>query len=259
MLRILIPSSLTMESKDWKIKTYKVGQIARIASIFRVDEILIYKDREWDESDFISVILRYAETPQYLRKTLFPLSKELRYVGTIPPLRTEHHPLPGEIKIGEIRDGIFDGEKVDIGAKNFAKMKMKMRKKVKKGRRMSFRVLSIHPLMVEPAEPEGYRGYKVKICGSLGSTLKKLDSTIIFTSRYGESITKKMEDIRRKNVTFVFGSPTRGVREILEDEGLSPENFSPLIINMVPEQGTATVRVEEALIATLSIYNMVRW
>jgi hypothetical protein len=68
-----------------------------------------------------------------------------------------------------------------------------------------------------------------------------------------------MEDIRRKNVTFVFGSPTRGVREILEDEGLSPENFSPLIINMVPEQGTATVRVEEALIATLSIYNMVRW
>ena len=92
-LSILIPSSLTSESKDPRIKTYKVGQIARLASIFRVDKIIIYKDPEYDDSKFIDLVLRYAETPQYLRKQLFPLRDELKYVGVIPPLRTPHHPL----------------------------------------------------------------------------------------------------------------------------------------------------------------------
>jgi hypothetical protein len=34
-LTILIPSSLTAETRDRRIKTYKVGQIARAASVFR--------------------------------------------------------------------------------------------------------------------------------------------------------------------------------------------------------------------------------
>ncbi|MHC1579550.1 MAG: putative RNA uridine N3 methyltransferase, partial [Candidatus Alkanophagales archaeon] len=92
MLSILIPSSLTMDTADMKLKTYKVGQVARAASIFCVDEIVIYKDREYDDSRFIERVLRYAETPQYLRKRLFGLEPELRFAGVIPPLRTRHHP-----------------------------------------------------------------------------------------------------------------------------------------------------------------------
>mgnify|MGYP003887567263 CR=1 FL=1 len=43
--------------------------------------------------------------------------------------------------------------------------------------------------------------------------------------------------------------------EILKDEGHSIEEFDHPVINVIKDQGTATVRVEEALIATLTIYN----
>jgi hypothetical protein len=61
-----------MESADMRIRTLKVGTIARAAAVFRVDRIVIYRDREFDDSRFISRVLQYAETPQYLRKRLFP-------------------------------------------------------------------------------------------------------------------------------------------------------------------------------------------
>ncbi|MFQ6119794.1 MAG: putative RNA uridine N3 methyltransferase, partial [Methanosarcinales archaeon] len=48
-LFILIPSSLTIESQDLKIKTYKVAQIARAVSVFRVDKIIIYKDKDYND------------------------------------------------------------------------------------------------------------------------------------------------------------------------------------------------------------------
>jgi len=49
-LAIIIPSSLTSESKDQRMKTYNVGQIAMAASIFRLDRIIIYRDPEYDDS-----------------------------------------------------------------------------------------------------------------------------------------------------------------------------------------------------------------
>ena len=60
---ILIPSSLTMESRDTRVNTLKVGQIARAAAVFRVSRIVIYRDQEYNDSQFISMILRYMETP----------------------------------------------------------------------------------------------------------------------------------------------------------------------------------------------------
>src|SRR5512137_930484 len=90
---ILIPSSLTMETQDRRLNTQKVGLIARAAAVFRMNRIVVYKDPEHDDSRFISMVLRYMETPQYLRKMLIPRREELRHVGTLPPLRTAHHPV----------------------------------------------------------------------------------------------------------------------------------------------------------------------
>jgi hypothetical protein len=81
-----------MESRDTRVNTLKVGQIARAAAVFRVSRIVIYRDQEYNDSRFISMILRYMETPQYLRKLLIPRREELRHVGMLPPLRTSHHP-----------------------------------------------------------------------------------------------------------------------------------------------------------------------
>ncbi len=74
-IQLAIPSSLTIETADQKIKTYKVGQIARAAAIFKVNRIAIFRDAAHDDSRFIAAILQYMEAPQYLSKAAFPALK----------------------------------------------------------------------------------------------------------------------------------------------------------------------------------------
>jgi predicted SPOUT superfamily RNA methylase MTH1 len=55
---------------------------------------------------------------------------------------------------------------------------------------------------------------------------------------------------------ILFGSPRSGLQEILQEEGTSLENVANITLNFVPEQGTATVRTEEALYIVLGIINL---
>lgn len=71
-----------------------IGEIARTLAMFRVDEIIIYHDNKTDKKDSINHLitnLQYLETPQYLRKTLFPLSESLANAGLMNPLDASHH------------------------------------------------------------------------------------------------------------------------------------------------------------------------
>jgi len=81
-LSIFIPASITAESKDLRIKTYKVGLIGRSAAIFKADKIVVYNDiSDGKEVKFISDVLTYMNTPQYLRKKVFPITRELKKRG----------------------------------------------------------------------------------------------------------------------------------------------------------------------------------
>ncbi len=55
---------------------------------------------------------------------------------------------------------------------------------------------------------------------------------------------------------IVFGSYKEGVGEMITREGRRVEEVFDYILNTVPEQGTATVRTEEAIISTLAIFNI---
>ncbi len=264
-LCLLIPSSLTIESSDRRIKTYKIGQIARAASIFRVNHIFIYKDKAFDDSKFIDTVLRYLETPQYLRKKLFPLNEDLRNVGVVPPLRTAHHPLnskSSKLSLEELREGIMIEKRnktilVDIGVEMPARLISK--EKLTKFRRITTKIISKDPLEVELINRDDiscWWGYNTKIVGSLAKTLKVVESgTVVFTSKHGEDFKGGAVLNNEDCVTFVFGSPRRGVESILKDEGLSSGDFSGCVVNTIPDQGTETVRTEEAIFATLAIYN----
>ncbi len=266
-LSILIPSSLTSESKDQRIKTYKVGQIARLASIFRVDRIVIYKDPEYDDSKFIDLVLRYAETPQYMRKQLFPLRDELKYVGVIPPLRTPHHPLQAP-NIGEFREGIVTkvgpGENawVDIGVKS--PVPLYTDKIVNRGERVTVKIFSRRPLKVKLVDKRRipiYWGYLTQVLDTLGKALKE-QSKVIATSRHGEVLSIKMlsrlEEAMQGEISIAFGSPNKGLDSILKEEGLLLSNLSDYIINTIPHQGTDTIRIEEAISTTLAMLNIIR-
>jgi len=254
-LHIFIPDSLLEETADPKIRTYKVGQIARAAAIFGVEHIWIYKAGGRD-GKFIKLILEYAETPQYLRKTLFPIRRELKYAGVIPPLRTPHHKLKGKPKLGEIREGVIikKGRRLyaDIGLDELALVEGPGEG------RMTFKIVSIKPLKVVPAKPVEYWGYRVHLTNkTLAKTLKKAGLDLaIATSRRGEDVRKVKLPPLEGEIGFVFGSPRKGVMEIMRD--FNEDYPFDLVLNTIPNQKTKTVRTEEAVLATLAVFNFIR-
>ncbi|NPA47623.1 MAG: methylase [Thermococci archaeon] len=249
---VFIPDSLLEEKDDPKIRTYKVGQIARAAAIFGVEHIWIYRAGGKD-GRFIKTVLEYAETPQYLRKRLFPIMPELKYAGVLPPLRIPSHKLKGEPKIGEIREGYAFRR----GRRTYADIGLDDLAEVVEGSaegRGTFRVVSTRPLKVVAAKAEEYWGYRVHLTGRpLARTLKKAGlEVVIATSRRGVDVRKvRLPDLSGE-VGLVFGSPRKGVFELLEE----PYEFD-LTLNTLPSQWTETVRTEEAVLATLAVLNVV--
>ena len=59
-----------------------------------------------------------------------------------------------------------------------------------------------------------------------------------------------------QHVLVAFGAPSRGLHEIAKEEGTRLDRIVDFVVNTIPEQGTATVRTEEALLATLAILNV---
>ncbi len=251
-MEIAIPSSSLINEKDEKIRFIKTGMIARACAVFRVERIYIYPDPVLDESDFIKEVLEYLETPQYLRKHLFPVKKGLRYAGLLPPLKIPSHK-PKDLKIGEVREGLIvrvapDGTAwADIGMDALALYKGKAGERA----RVTVRVCSKKPLVVEEAHPEEYWGYEVRKA-DLEDLIEREDAVI--TSRKGRI--PLSNEMRRKNL-LIFGSPAEGVQEIAEKLGLKVEGVD--VWNMFPDQGTQTVRLEEAVIGSLALMNYAKW
>jgi len=115
---------------------------------------------------------------------------------------------------------------------------------------------------VSRAEVPFYWGYDVYASEkTLGETLRQhSDALIIVTSKYGDPLLERIEDLKRKlgeasRILVVFGSPKEGIVEILSRERLKPQDFTNLVLNMLPNQGTETVRTEEAVYASLGILN----
>lgn len=275
-LSIAIPASVISDTPHLREKTSKIGSIARSAAIFRVDEIIVYPDNskldQRRDLDFIALLLNYLETPQYLRKALFKLEPDLQYAGILPPLRTPHHPLSGKIKhltVGEYREGLViserkDGLVVDIGVQQHALLRQRQ---FRVGERLTVQVVKVgEAVEVQPvsrSDVPQYWGYTVKAeKGSFGRLLKESDFTLkVATARIGDNFMDVAGQINERwvnsnNVLVAFGAPSRGLHEIVADEGLKLQEIVDFVVNTVPDQGTATVRAEEALLATLAIFNM---
>jgi len=91
-LAVSLPDTVLEEQESPRYKTAKLGLIARACAIYGVDLIEVFRDPGGKgESDAIRKVLEYLETPQYLRKRLYPLDEALRYAGLLPPLRIPSH------------------------------------------------------------------------------------------------------------------------------------------------------------------------
>ena len=266
---ILIPSSLTMESRDRRESTLRIGQIARAAAVFRYNRIVIYRDPEHNDTRFIEMVLRYMDTPQYLRRMLFPRREELRHVGLLPPLRTAHHPLNSKsesLKIGDFRVmAVFEcvisdlGVRVDIGVDCL--IPIRTDKVLEKGQRLSVRIFSRKPLAAEPVDQKDiplYWGYETEAAESLEKALQpRQESLVILTSRWGRPVSPQVlqelaQTGRKRDLAVVFGSPARGLDAFLSAKAIGRYEM----INTIPHQGTETVRLEEAIFSSLALLSL---
>ncbi|HLN44379.1 MAG TPA: RNA methyltransferase, partial [Candidatus Sulfotelmatobacter sp.] len=271
-LIIAIPASVISDTPHPREKTSKIGLIARAAAIFRVDEIIIYQDdpkvNQDKELKLITKLLSYIETPQYLRKRLFKIEPHLQFAGILPPLRTPHHPASAktqDLEIGEYREGIIlsqvkEGLQVDIGAGTPVLLREKQHAI---GERLTLQIIKtekqVEVQTVNRADVPYYWGYVISIARSLKQAIGKAKADLkLGTSKKGEEFTSYLDKIMEKlgsisSILIVFGSPARGIYEIAADENISLKSQLDFILNVVPCQGTETVRTEEAVLATLAV------
>lgn len=262
---------MVSELQHLREKTRVIGMVARASAIFKVEDIYIYPDQP-DESHLIRLILNYMETPQYLRRYLFKKRPELRYVGLLPPLRTPHHSLEdraSKLRVGEIREGIvqdMNGEAslVYVGVEKPVRVTGRA---PSRGSRATIRITETRPeprgVFIGKGEVREYWGYEVHISKrGLGELAKEggFDLTIA-TSKYGDpypEISGELRDrwIRSKRALVAFGSPRKGIEEILSREGRKVDELFQFNVNTMPGQGCETIRTEEAIYATLAILNL---
>ncbi len=260
-LAVAIPDTVLEEKESPRDKTAKLGLIARTCAIYGVDIIGVFRDPAGHgESGAIGKVLEYLETPQYLRRKLFPLDEALRFAGMLPPLRIPSHKpwVPADkIRVGEFREGVVNADgTVDVGLDVSPKIGGAVT-----GKRVTVRISSVKPLAAEIVRREEtgeYWGYKVEI--------KRLDEVLadprfevkVATSRLGTPLTETLDALRKRirgggNVMLIFGSPSRGLFDMAGSQLGRQVEF---ILNLFPKQHVETVRTEEAIFAGLGLVSL---
>lgn len=120
---IALPGSIIANAQTPQLKTYLAGEIARAMAIFRVDEVVIFSEdpsivaptsSARNPDLFLQRIMGYLDTPQYLRKALYPMHSDLRHAGLLNPLDAPHHLRFDEESV--FREGVLlSTHTVDIG------------------------------------------------------------------------------------------------------------------------------------------------
>ncbi len=261
-LAVSFPDTVLEEKDSLREKTVKLGVIARTCSIYGVDVIEVFRDeKRRGEPTLIRKVLEYLETPQYLRRRLYPLDETLRYAGLLPPLRIPSHKsiIPIEkLAVGDIREGITNSDgTIDIGLDRNPRLK----ERAGANRRVTVRMTSKSPLMAEQVQRDQvneYWGYRVE-----NRTLEEVFADPKFglriaTSRFGNSLQSQVVRMRESilrvgGVKLVFGSPSRGLFDIVGPEVARKADF---VVNLFAEQHVETVRTEEAIFAGLNLVSM---
>lgn len=269
-LWVAIPDSSLSDEQTKRDKSTKIAQFARACSIFRVKRIYIYHDPlsqfESDDPVLLRTVLRYLDTPQYLRKILYPKMNHLEFAGILHPIKAPHHRPAQDIKtvkVGDVRTGVIAKVKGQLFVEAGLGSLIPFDGEGFEGKKVNVKFTSPFPKLraMEATDLDifEYWGYEVKEVPSVVKLLGSVDNTaVIVTSRKGtyfKNTEVKLAERTKsaENVLVVFGAPKHGVQEILarENSNIRPE----FIINMFPNQATETVRLEEAILGTLAILN----
>ena len=224
---------------------------------------------------FLAHVLSYLETPPHLRKSLFPRHPNLRTAGTLPSLDMPHHLRANEwcqyregVTTTSLADGA--GTLVETGLPGYLKIPDA---DIPANTRVTVRFEDedtkdaevVSP--TDPREQKGYYwGYTVRQCNSLTDVFTECSfdggyDISIGTSERGQPLKEALdrEALSRsadlQHVLIVFGG-VAGLETAAKNDsncqqlGLVGERVQELFdvwVNLLPGQGSRTIRTEEAV------------
>ncbi|KAK7108823.1 hypothetical protein V1264_016488 [Littorina saxatilis] len=281
---IALPGSILDNAQSRELRSYLAGQIARAAVVFNVDEIVVFDETNALSSDGtiedakkqgclqLKLILEYLECPQYLRKGLFKRHEFLQYAGLLNPLDSPHHMRATDDM--PYREGVVlkkplrpnQGSFADVG---LLKKEVQLDKQIEPHVRVTVKMdknadgKKRKGKVVAPSTPRKklglYWGYTVRLAANLGEVFTQCPydegyDLTVGTSERGESI-DSLEIPTFKHALVVFGG-VQGLEASLEvDPNLDEDDPSLLFhhyVNSCPDQGSRTIRTEEAVLITMS-------
>ncbi|RZH67954.1 putative RNA uridine N3 methyltransferase [Natrinema altunense] len=226
---VLVPSSLSREAEDKREATRKLGYVARAATIFRADRLVVYPDRDGEtgqfDGGFVQTVLRYAATPPYLRNEAWGMRDELEYAGVLPPLRAMSQTGSESTGSGSSRQGIVtevgpEGRvRVNCGLQHPISLNVPPKMAVEEGERVTVRISSRRPVRAKLVD-EPLPGLSIEQT-DLQAALGREDAGVrIAASRFGDELTVgRLETlagrVQRDGMTVAFGAPERGLPAIL--------------------------------------------
>ncbi len=257
-LRIAVPADALSANPHIREKTLVAGYIARAAAALRAEAIDVYGPSGPGE-DVLLAVLRYLSTPVYLRKKLFPITPQLRFAGILPPVtikalnegfRDREDKLFFKVGLVEacLRGGVAlvelgEGEPVRVRTGKCRKGALVLVGRDEKGN-----VVKVYPMRYGIWRGT-YIGFEVKRFDNIYDLVdfyKSQGLKVIITSRTGEW-PGRLREFVPGNLGLLFGSPDAGIPEKY------PDVPADAIVNVIPCQGVKTVRLEEALWATVGL------
>ena len=285
---LALPGSIADNAQSHELRSYLVGQVARAAAIFNVDEIVIFQTESasagartapggaprTDGCVFMARLLQYLECPQYLRRQIFPMHPDLRFVGLLAPLDAPHH-----LRIDEecaYREGVVSEREAKGGGSlvyTGLRKEQKIDRTIEKGTRVTVRLpCDAHPghgVAVAPREPREaagmYWGYSVRLAESIeavwsGCPYEGGYDMSIGTSEHGTNALDEPSFAlpRFDHLLVVFGGveglePAVAAEENLAAAGVhDPASLFDHYLNLCPRQGSRTIRSEEAVLVGMA-------
>uniref|UniRef100_A0A452E283 28S rRNA (uridine-N(3))-methyltransferase n=2 Tax=Capra hircus TaxID=9925 RepID=A0A452E283_CAPHI len=288
-LSVALPGSILDNAQSPELRTYLAGQIARACAIFCVDEIVVFDEEGQDaktvEGEFRGVgkkgqacvqlarILQYLECPQYLRKAFFPKHQDLQFAGLLNPLDSPHHMRQDEES--EFREGVVVDRPTRPGQGSFVNCGMKKEVKIDKNLEPGLRVtvrLNQNQLpesktyrgkVVSSQDPRTkaglYWGYTVRLASCLSAVFAEApfqdgyDLTIGTSERGSDVASAQFPNFRHALVVFGgLQGLEAGVDADPNLEVAEPSVLFDLYVNTCPNQGSRTIRTEEAILISLA-------
>lgn len=286
-LSIAVAASCIENAQNLQLASILAGQIARAAAVFNVDEVVVFDDVSTAHSSNISPaaalfarVLQFMETPQYLKKALIPMHPDLKFAGVLPPMDAPHHLRAtewGSFREGTIRLSSKEaGSFVDVGLELDAHIEQCVQPNIRVTLRMGEKpnIICIENRQVykaelstptTPKEENGlYWGYITRIAHSLEAVIHGCPfpggeyDLKLGTSEHGERTPiAKLEFPKYKHCLIAFGGP-QGLEAALKTDAIlsgrheSPAELTDRYLNTCFDQGSRTIRTEEAVLISLA-------